>query len=452
MVQLLAMMTVLVSVQPVNDGAAVFRQRYREVILEGQPKDGDEAYALLAKAADRLKALTHDVVAKSFPGEKADETDFQALTRDGATERQKEITRSVVKELSAGEMPRLTAALAKATRLDRTMTDALLLEQKLPGLGHARQIARYQSGRMTVALDAGDTDAWFTAFEETLVLGQQVSREPTMISAMVGVAVQAVAMESAQRFVASPHANEATLSRLMRVILAHPAPGPGRAIRGERILAEDSIDYVYAAGEAGIDRLGGNADAGGAPPRPAKRLVPDGQAIGPGMPAREEHVRILMKAYDAVERLADLPASDRATSEHRKVLDRVPEESLLARMLLPAFDRAFLSFDLLECDRTGVLVLAALERRRLARGTYPETLAELGPELQGVQPTDGYSGKPLGYLPPSRGPYEGGRAFVLYAAGADGIDDGGKVNFANPHDVNKKDARGGDLLLNRVVK
>jgi hypothetical protein len=68
-------------------------------------------------------------------------------------------------------------------------------------------------------------------------------------------------------------------------------------------------------------------------------------------------------------------------------------------------------------------VVCALERFRLARGHYPETLAELPPELLTVPLADVIDGQPMRYR--RLGPEE----FLLYSIGANERDDAGKADI-----------------------
>ena len=64
------------------------------------------------------------------------------------------------------------------------------------------------------------------------------------------------------------------------------------------------------------------------------------------------------------------------------------------------------------------MAACALERHRLARGSYPATLAELAPVFIAAVPADVFTGQPLGY---TRTP-DGG--FKLTALAADGKSEG----------------------------
>ncbi len=65
----------------------------------------------------------------------------------------------------------------------------------------------------------------------------------------------------------------------------------------------------------------------------------------------------------------------------------------------------------------------ALERYRLARGEYPESLDALSPQFIAQVPHDVIGGQPLHYRRTSDG------KFVLYSVGWNETDDGGVVVF-----------------------
>ena len=71
----------------------------------------------------------------------------------------------------------------------------------------------------------------------------------------------------------------------------------------------------------------------------------------------------------------------------------------------------------LDQTRTSI----ALERCRLARGTFPETLAELVPDFIAAVPVDTFSKQPLIYR------RKDGGTFLLYGVGKNRTDDGGTI-------------------------
>jgi hypothetical protein len=91
----------------------------------------------------------------------------------------------------------------------------------------------------------------------------------------------------------------------------------------------------------------------------------------------------------------------------------------LAQMVTPAFQKVSGQAISVTSRVRLAQVACALERHRLARGSHPETLAQLVPEFLPSVPRDLIDGQSLRY---HRVP-EGG--FDLYSIGFDGKDDGG---------------------------
>jgi len=102
--------------------------------------------------------------------------------------------------------------------------------------------------------------------------------------------------------------------------------------------------------------------------------------------------------------------------------------TLLARMLLPApaayAKKCACGQNLVDMAR----VACALERCRVAEGSYPETLDVLAPRFIAALPHDVIGGQPLKYHRTDEG------RFALYSVGWNGVDDGGAV-------VLKKDSK-----------
>ncbi len=88
-------------------------------------------------------------------------------------------------------------------------------------------------------------------------------------------------------------------------------------------------------------------------------------------------------------------------------------------------------------------IACALERYRLAQGTYPETLGALVPQYIGILPRDLINGKPLIYRRMEDG------TFLLYSVGWNEMDDGGKIASAKDDLSN---AMQGDWVWENSVK
>jgi hypothetical protein len=73
------------------------------------------------------------------------------------------------------------------------------------------------------------------------------------------------------------------------------------------------------------------------------------------------------------------------------------------------------------------VVACALERVRLARGQFPDTLAALVPQFIAKLPTDLIDGQPLRY-------HRTGDGYILYSVGWNKTDDGGQIGSTRDAD------------------
>lgn len=420
--------------------SAEFQRRYQELAMQGQPAEGVNAMDLVGPVAERIKAVTAEVIAVQFKDENPDEVDLLALTRAEASPREREIALTVLQALMKSDVPKMTAELARAQRSEPARGDGLLIKQVMPQLGELRQIARFEAGRMTLAAEATDSREWIIAFDEAMRFGELAGHEPVLISMLVGVAVQSMAMDGAQRCIAMSPGDE-MLSRMADVVMAHPLPGPDRAMRGEQLMAQDTFEYIYDTGIDGLKILQGRDEE--APPRPATPVVPEDGRLMAGKPTRAEERQILLRAFEEMRAWSLLSPSKRGPTDP---FEKMAEQSLVFGMLMPAYSKAARAWDQVRAERAGLLTIIAIERFKLAKGAYPETLAELPADLLREPAMDPYSTELLRYLPPSKGPYEGGRNYLLYSVGPDFRDDGGRVDYQTPSSIFRTT---GDYLLNR---
>ena len=93
--------------------------------------------------------------------------------------------------------------------------------------------------------------------------------------------------------------------------------------------------------------------------------------------------------------------------------------NMLAKMLLPALSKAIDKANRAQATAGLAVVACALERHRLAHGTFPSSLAELVPAYLPAVPADWMGGQPLHYERTDNG------WFRLWSIGDNGKDDGG---------------------------
>lgn len=112
-------------------------------------------------------------------------------------------------------------------------------------------------------------------------------------------------------------------------------------------------------------------------------------------------------------------------------------EAILTAMVVPVTTNVTRRAAHAQAVISQAVIACALERHRLARGSYPDALAAVQRADGAPLPLDEMSGKPMGYRKTADGKY------ALWSIGLDGRDDGGKrvLNEENPegtsfHDEN----------------
>lgn len=440
-----------VAPKPPIDPAAVaaskdFAARYDALRREGLPQNAANANKLIEKAARLIRDASQKAMGEANPKAHHSKIVLSEVDDPNASEEQQRLARIGVNAAIAAGVTRMTAEIAtKPLAWDVTVNSGLVATTQYPAIGSARAIARFQRGRMAVARETGQRADWTTSFEETMTLGRQTSREPGYMAYMVGYAIQSVALESARRLVISGTADEPTLARAAHIIDTIRVMPMEHAIRGEQVMVEDAIDLVYRGGIRFLDTRGQDMPL----PVPRGELsTPDTRGLGPGLPPRPEHITLIAREYQTLAQLADLTVAQRA--EARAKAPPPAERTSLIFDMMKLADRAYMSWDQYRSDLVGTRTIIAIERYRLAHGKLPDSLSDLVPTFLPTLPLDPTSGTQLGYLPPPKGPYASGRPYLLYAAGADGKDDGGKVDFESPFRAFRTSAESGtDFLLNR---
>jgi len=97
--------------------------------------------------------------------------------------------------------------------------------------------------------------------------------------------------------------------------------------------------------------------------------------------------------------------------------------NMFAIMQLPAITENEFKFAFAQTSADLAMIACALERYRLANGTYPDSLDQLCPQFLEAIPHDIITGQPLKYRRRDDG------RFVLYSVGWNEVDDGGKVGL-----------------------
>lgn len=314
-----------------------------------------------------------------------------------------------------------------------------LLNVMLGDYSKLRQFARWNGGRMRLAVREDDPARFAETLDITLGLVRMLEKQPVLIGRLVASAIEALAYGELRT--ALRERNDARWLDACERVLKKYDRHASRSLpfEGERLIGKDLVCWVFS--DPSHARLGKYSPALQqalvgwlAPARAAGRLG-----------GLDENLAAIDAFYDRLIDASALPKPQRVP------LVPLASDLVLVNLLIPARERSLRSMDQIEIDRVAIPLLIALERFRLETGGYPATLAELAPRWAGagVLPVDPWSGKPFCYkrLDPTKD--EQGRGFLLYAVGEDGVDNGG-IGGVNPWEA--LTATGVDFIINDVKR
>jgi hypothetical protein len=348
--------------------------------------------------------------------------------------------------LTANEKPMalLVAASKRPRRYDPLISaDGSVITALVPAITHYREAARALAARAMFRTDQGQVD---DAWEDLLAchrLARLVGQGPTLIDALVAVAVDGIACAGDQGLLQHGQLTPAQIAKMRADLAKLPSlPKMVDAINvGERFMGLDCVTMISRKGVDSLTNLsgGGKAKSKGL----FTLLMDDAVAVSidwdqvlrmsnqwydrmadaMGKPTRAERQAGLDKVNDDLRKLAAaakdwksigmsmLSGPRHATSE------RIGQ--LLMSLLLPAVtacanaeDRGTMKF---EVTRLAFAVAAY----RADRGAYPARLADLSPAYVAQVPKDIFNASELHYRQEADG-------FLLYSVGPNGKDDGGK--------------------------
>lgn len=417
----------------VTDAAVLLEQNWANATAEeppvefnSQPVPADAAYAFLP-----------------LPAAPEEDNDALKARRDEET-LQITLSTRVMQRLPRAEVDALLrkAALAPSFAWDPTLTPGQpMVQMQLMQLGQPRRLARYNAARVREALAAGRPADAVEPIEVNLALARAVAQQPMLISALVAIAVETLAHAGIRQVLAA-HPPADVVAAIEAAIQRQRFPNaPAYALETESIAIQDTIAWLFAD----PDRVRRGTTSSAVQQFTGGGLFAFGDEPSGRLGSLDDNLTTLRDYFAAIQREA---AKDFVDRNHAVVADDVGGRSglILVRTLAPALGRFLQSCDNAEISRRGILTLLALERFRLSHNDYPDHLAQLVPDFLPAIPLDPLSGLPLGYRRLPADP--AGRAFVLYAPGADKQDNQG-IASPDPFGPLKPNALpGSDFILN----
>ncbi|MBK9189597.1 MAG: hypothetical protein IPM33_11655 [Phycisphaerales bacterium] len=326
----------------------------------------------------------------------------------------------------AGVFERLAALRDQRHFVRPLPSNEKLLNMLLPELSNARALTRTNTARQRLAHQAGDDATMLASFEGTLTLARALGRQSTLIDRLVAVAIRAMACQELRTELLERPPGEATLVALLRTLdQLDSEPGLELSLEGERLFAMDTIQWTHTDDGNGDGRFIPSAAgplsamAGSTP----IATSPIANLAGFVLPSKKETTRVFNEYYDmAIDHAALMPSQRAASGRTLDTwIEALPRLQVLPKLLLPAFDKAIHASDASTLDVASTRLMLAIEIHRARTGVLPAALADLVPGILPALPVDPWNPDGFVYRPDA-----GQRAgYVLYAKGADGVDNGG---------------------------
>ena len=371
----------------------------------------------------------------------------------------------------AGIFARLGEAMAKPRFVRRIDTGGqMLVLLLLPELGQTRSMARARVATMRLAACEGDWDAWRAALDETMRLGRAMSYQTTIISHLVGVAIQALALQELRYELQEHDVPEAACLAMLGRMDEAWRLGPIRlGLEGERLSFQDIVQRVFTDDGRGdgiliLSRfhaamgMWGGGVGGTLPHHPIVNVA------GLYFPGRRETLEEHGHLIDVAIEQSTLTQVERMN--HPFDLDAYVENldrgHIVLSTLVPALDSFVQRSVMFRSQLEAARVELALEAYHARHGEWPDSLALLAPDVLAEVPLDPINGLPFGYrriegasaTQPDGSPDP--RPYLLYSLGADGKDDGPAPVLddvrADRYDplLGRKEGEGHDFIFNTV--
>jgi hypothetical protein len=334
-------------------------------------------------------------------------------------ERQLDLRQTKALREELGRAERVLAAVRKVAEMPQGRypitysTD--FISTRLPYTQDARAFVTLLDYDALLRAQDGDMDGALTSCRGILNCGRSVGDEPTLVSMLVRIALNAVATKRVERTLAQGEPSEAALARVQHEFEAE-AEEPLLLIgaRGERGMMDGALQAVEAGD---LDPNWLFALTGGK--NGATILVGSTQFLR--LPGVIKRVRAAVLRYnDQFVEITKLPVEQQP--ERIKEL-QAAEKSLpeLARPILYASTKVAVAFHRDRATLRCAAVMVALERYRRANNRWPGSLTDLVPADLPKVPLDPFDSSPLRYRRLDDG-------VVVYSVGSDGQDNGGKFD------------------------
>ena len=275
---------------------------------------------------------------------------------------------------------------------------------RLPHLVKLRQGARLLAIEGLLFASEGRAREASENLADCLKLGRSLAKEPMMISRLVRLAMDAIALRSIERTLNLVAFGDARLHEMDRLLEAREKDSAcTRCLVGEVMFANDWMRRASAKNIVSWSNVGGGSVV----------FLPLYYVAGWRDVDLAWYLRFCGRTIE--HRRRHPPGTGKAPAP----VTSVPRHCLMSRGMLPCWESFFAKENRILALCRAARAAVAVQRYRLKRGALPGSLKDLVPEYLRSAPLDPFSGKPLIYRKLKKG-------FSVHSVGWNGKDDGGR--------------------------
>lgn len=336
----------------------------------------------------------------------------------------------VLKALSLwdAELAELRSATTRPSARFNTKTTEDGVSTLIPHVPAMRTVLWAVGVRAVAELALNQTNEAFADVALMFRLGDTLKQEPLLITHLSRVGMHSLTLKAVWEGMLDHRWSDSQLTKWQEELAKlNFAVELRHAMAGERAFGNRAIEFIRRRPEM-LPSLGNPGGSSMSAPSPSLRTVPGGWFYREQISYNKMFDDFIVTAlptevgkFDAaLIRAKNAAMTDELKREHRPP-KAILRHRVLCNLLLPALDKAMLRACQAQTFTQLAIAACALERHRLARGSYPESLAALAPEFAKQVPLDPMSGQPFRYERTADG------RFRLWSIGWNGKDDGGTV-------------------------
>jgi hypothetical protein len=314
----------------------------------------------------------------------------------------------------------------------------------LPWLATEKRCARFLQLRILAELAAGQSGLALEDVKLYLRVINSIRDQPFLIAHLVRIAMQAISLQPIYEGLAQHRWNDAQLVEIEDALAKQDFLADFKsAMRGERTCAIEAFETQRLTRKMKSD-LG---DSSGQIVTNSLRWMPSAFFYQNELAFSRMYEQYVLPLVDLTNRTVSVSGFRTVEADSKEHMKHYSPYTVQALMTFPGVSKSVIKFAMIQADVDLARVACALERYRLAHGSYPETLDALAPQFIAAVPHDLINGQPLHYRRTEDTPAQSASAasgkFVLYSVGWNETDDGGMVG---PTKNGRTDSEKGDWV------